>query len=60
MIYMIHPKHGAHNALSGEVEAMKLNGWKLGTPAEFVAMTKPKAVEVKEVVEVKDSPKGKK
>ena len=38
--WMIHPKHGAHPAVGGEIEGMKANGWTVRAPK-----VKPEIVE---------------
>ena len=30
--WMIHPKHGAHPAVGGEIEGLKANGWTVRPP----------------------------
>ena len=47
MIFMTHPEHGATHAMQLEVEAMKANGWKESTHAEWMApKRKPEPVRI--------------
>lgn len=37
MIFITHPKHGAHNINSGQLDEHLKNGWKVSTPEEWIS-----------------------
>jgi hypothetical protein len=43
MIFMTHPIHGATNAMAGEVEALKAQGWQVSTHEKWLGAKLTKA-----------------
>ena len=64
MIFITHPKHGAHNINSGQLEEHLKNGWKVSTPEEWISEKvdpdKPKRGRPAKAVEERKEQIGKK
>lgn len=60
MIYMTHPKHGAHNFTGGEVAEAEKNGWVRSVHGSL--LTKKEAVIIEDkpaIIEAREEPKRK-